>query len=249
MNPLTYFIAAPFGNYLKFNDVNHYKNCTSVTGTWTLNHRAGLIKRLWKIASTLRYNSQLQGWTNRLGLPNEGVYHGLEKTSKHEILSIAAIGKDDWLKMNDIIDEHISLEINLSCPNVEHTEVVWKDLPLFLNSNNRKWCIAKVSPLTSMEQLQFLIEKAGFNQMHLCNTLPLDTGGGLSGPTLKPYVFKMIDKIRSRWGDELELIAGGGIQQPSDVSDYLNAGANHISLGSVCFNPWKLKKYSKNSSV
>ena len=245
MNSPVYFIAAPFGNYLKFNNINSYKKITSVTGTWTLKRRAGLIKRLWKIASTLRYDSNLKGWTNRLGLPNEGIEHGIKKTSLDEVLSIAAIEKDDWLKLNDIIENKISLEINLSCPNVEHTDVVWKDLSIFSKKNKRKWCIVKVSPLTSPIQLEFLIEKAGFKQFHLCNTLPLKTGGGLSGPALKPYVLNMIQTIRDRWGDDLEIIAGGGIKNKNDVADYLIAGANHVSLGSICFNPWKLNKIIK----
>ena len=39
-----------------------------------------------------------------------------------------------------------------------------------------------------------------------------------------------------------EIIAGGGILDNSTIYDYMAAGANHVSLGSVCFNPFKLKK-------
>ena len=87
------FIAAPFGNYLSF------PNAISVTGTWTLKHRAGLLKRLWRIASTLRYDFKLQGWVNNLGLPNEGIHVGLEKTYPHQVLSIAGIDRNDWLSL------------------------------------------------------------------------------------------------------------------------------------------------------
>ena len=59
-----------------------------MTGTWTLKRRAGWIKRTWRLISTLRYDSKKKGWINRLGLPNEGLLHGLNKTSYNDILSI-----------------------------------------------------------------------------------------------------------------------------------------------------------------
>ena len=246
MNSFTFFIAAPFGNYLKFSNNKNYPICTSVTGTWTLEYRGGLMKRLWKISSTLSYDRNAKGWVNQLGLPNEGLTQGINKTNQKEVLSIAAIEKMDWTKMGAMLSDDHSVEINLSCPNVDDTEVIWNDLTVFTKSDKRKWCIAKVSPLIVEDQLKFLIEKIGIKQIHLCNTLPLPRGGGLSGPHLKPYVFKLIEIIRKKWGDDIELIAGGGVQRISDVKDYLSAGANHISLGTICFRPWKVNKIIRN---
>ena len=40
----------------------------------------------------------------------------------------------------------------------------------------------------------------------------------------------------------VEIIAGGGVTTSRDAKIYKDAGANHISLGSVCFTPWKIKK-------
>jgi len=227
------FIAAPFGNYLSFD------NTISVTGTWTLQHRAGVMKRLWKIASTLRYNSKLKGWVNALGLPNEGIDVGLQKTFPDQVLSIAGIERDDWIQLESKIPEDQSIELNLSCPNVSE-RTVWNDLPVFFLGDKREWCIAKVSPLITPEQLAFLIEEVGFTQLHLCNTLPV-MRGGLSGRVLRPYVLEHIDLIRETWGDSVEIIAGGGIDSFNSAYDYLSAGANHLSLGSVCFNPWKTR--------
>ena len=227
------FVAAPFGNYLTFD------NAISVTGTWTLKHRAGMLKRLWRVASTLRYDFKLQGWVNNLGLPNEGIEVGLERTSSSQILSIAGIERNDWIELESKIPENQSIELNLSCPNVSE-RTVWNDLPVFFLGNKRKWCIAKVSPLITPEQLGFLIDEVGFTQIHLCNTLPV-LKGGLSGKSLRSYVLNHLEFIRSEWGDSLELIAGGGINEFGVASDYLASGANHLSLGSVCFNPWKTK--------
>ena len=227
------FIAAPFGNYLSFD------NTISVTGTWTLQHRAGVMKRLWKIASTLRYNSKLKGWVNALGLPNEGIDVGLQKTSPDQVLSIAGIERNDWIQLESKIPVDQSIELNLSCPNVSE-RTVWNDLPVFFLEDKREWCIAKVSPLITPEQIAFLIEEVGFTQLHLCNTLPV-MRGGLSGRVLRPYVLEHIDLIRETWGDSVEIIAGGGIDSFNSAYDYLSAGANHLSLGSVCFNPWKTR--------
>ena len=115
------FIAAPFGNYLSFD------NTISVTGTWTLQHRAGVMKRLWRIASTLRYDFKLKGWVNALGLPNEGIEIGLEKTLPCEVLSIAEIERNDFQKMSELIPENQSIELNLSCPNLGSPYILIKD--------------------------------------------------------------------------------------------------------------------------
>ena len=162
-----------------------------------------------------------------------------KKTFPDQILSIAGIERDDWIQLESKIPEDQSIELNLSCPNVSE-RTVWNDLPVFFLGDKREWCIAKVSPLITPEQLAFLIEEVGFTQLHLCNTLPV-MRGGLSGRTLRPYVLEHIDLIRETWGDSVEIIAGGGIDSFNSAYDYLSAGANHLSLGSVCFNPWKTR--------
>jgi dihydroorotate dehydrogenase len=163
-------------------------------------------------------------------------------------MSIAETERGDFQKMNHIIPLDQSLEINLSCPNIERLNNIngSSTLPmdnarLFTRVKSRKWCIAKLSPLSSPEEIEFVIEELGFTQLHFSNTLPVN-GGGLSGVTLKPLTMKLIDIVRERWGNRVEIIAGGGVRDFGGVSDYLAAGANHVSIGSVCFNPFKLRK-------
>ena len=230
------FISAPFGNYIK------PVECVPVTGTFTRNPRGN---RLWSVLKTLRYNRKLGGWVNKLGLPNPGLRAGLERHIRGEVLSIAETKRGDFQKMNNIIPLNQSLEINFSCPNLG------KKLPLdgasiFTKVKSRKWCIAKLSPLTDGDELEFVIEHLGFKQLHFSNTLPLPNGrGGLSGATLKPYTLELIELVRERWGDSVTVIAGGGVSDFGGVMEYLLAGANHVSLGSVCFNPFKLRKILK----
>ena len=231
-----YFISAPFGNYIK------PAGCISVTGTWTLKPRGN---RLWAVVKTLRYNKEVGGWTNKLGLPNPGIDVGLQKTSLSEVLSIAETNKGDFQKLNDLIPNDQSVELNLSCPNVEK-KLTWENAKTLLNDSKRKWCIAKLSPLTTPEELQFLIEDLGFTQFHFSNTLPFGDAGGISGPVLRRFTVDLIELCRKEWGEDLELIAGGGVRDLGAVMEYLGAGANHISLGSVCFNPFVFRKLLRN---
>ena len=226
-----FFISAPFGNYIK------PKGTIPVTGTFTLNARGN---RFWAVLKTLRYNTAHNGWTNRLGLPNPGIREGLKKGSK--IISIAEIDKGDFQRLNVLIPENQSIELNLSCPNL-NKKLSWESAKCF-DSEKREWCIAKLSPLTTPEELKFVVEFLGFTQLHFSNTLPT-VQGGLSGPMLRGYTTELIDLARSEYGNSVEIIAGGGVSDFGSVTNYLSNGADHVSIGSVCFNPLRLRKLLK----
>ena len=51
----------------------------------------------------------------------------------------------------------------------------------------------------------------------------------------------MIKNIRDNWGESIEIIAGGGVENYHNVNEYRTLGANHISLGTICFTPWRVK--------
>ncbi|RZD43309.1 MAG: hypothetical protein CXT73_00940 [Methanobacteriota archaeon] len=221
-----FFIAAPFGNYIK------HKNAISVKGTYTMLHRRGLIKQLFK---TLRYDFSKKGWKNELGLRNPGIKHGLNKYKNNgkEIISIAAMLPIDWEDFARVIPDYINLEFNLSCPNT-----VTKFYNAFWD-NKRQWCIAKISPLSTEDEIKRLLD-IGFGQIHCSNTLPI-TGGGLSGRELISYTIKHIDYIKTHF-PSVKIIAGGGINHIDIVHYYKSKGADYFSLGTVCFTPWKLLK-------
>ena len=226
-----FFISAPFGNYIK------PKGTIPVTGTFTLNPRGN---RFWAVVKTLRYNTVQQGWVNRLGLPNPGIREGLKKEST--VISIAEIEKGDFQRLNVLIPENQSIELNLSCPNL-NKKLSWESAKCF-DSEKREWCIAKLSPLTTPEELKFVVEFLGFTQLHFSNTLPT-IYGGLSGPVLRKYTMELIDLARSEYGNSVEIIAGGGVSDFGSVTNYLSNGADHVSIGSVCFNPLRLRKLLK----
>jgi len=229
------FIAAPFGNHIK------PKGTIPVTGTFTLHPRGNV---LWSGLKSLRWNSSLQGWTNNLGLPNPGLKKGLERHIYGEVLSIAEIERNDFKKLYNLIPERMGVELNLSCPNLEKS-LPWDSTEIFARTKEtREWCICKVSPTVTPEDLEFLITKLGFTQIHASNTLALPGSGGLSGQALIPYTLGIIKLIREEWPG-VTVIAGGGVRDFGAVYDYLSEGADHVSLGSVCFNPFKLRKLLK----
>ena len=232
-HPYKMFISAPFGNWIK------HPNAISVTGTWTLNPRGN---RLWSVLKSLRWNSNLQGWTNKLGLPNPGIAVGVKQTRYNEVLSIAEIERNDFKKIFNIIPENQSVELNLSCPNIGKS-LPWDSAEVFARNapEKRKWCICKVSPTVTPEDLEFLIVKLGFTQIHASNTLPIQSSGGLSGRTLIPYTLEIIRLIREEW-PWVTTIAGGGVSDFGGVNKYLSEGADHVALGSVCFNWFRMKK-------
>ena len=68
--------------------------------------------------------------------------------------------------------------------------------------------------------------------------------GGLSGKTLIPYTKRLIDIVRTdfRSYKGIEIIAGGGVTSEETIHEYLQEGANHISIGSGWFRPFRTYK-------
>jgi dihydroorotate dehydrogenase len=221
-----HFIAAPFGNYIK------RKDAISVTGTWTVHPRPG---RLLQIIKTLRYTST--GWRNQLGLRNPGILHALTKHKTEDVLSVANLEPRDWYILHDLVSKRYSVEVNISCPNVDHNPDILDGIHLWTETK-RPWCIVKVPPTIENEFIDILVD-LGYNQIHASNTLPTSKGG-LSGSVLISHTLRIIQYIKTVH-PHVTVIAGGGVNNVETKQIYLDAGADHISLGSVCFTPWRIK--------
>lgn len=224
------FISAPFGNYLT------HKNATSVIGTFTLNKRSGLLMQMIK---TLRYSFKDGCWYNALGLRNPGVINGIGKCKPDNILSIAAIDVGDWKELEHLIPKDIKLELNISCPNIEHYNEYTNGIEKFVGRNP----IVKLSPQMSLRDIDELYD-LGFRKFHACNTLKTDKGAQ-SGKSIQPYTIKFISHLKKCY-DDIYCVAGGGIEDMTDIQRYHSIGADAFSLGTVCFNPFK-KNYILNN--
>ena len=219
------FISPPFGNYLNL------PNTISINGSFTLEERPGLIKQILK---TLRYSQENNGWVNKIGLRNKGLDYAIKNHKENEICSIAIRNEKEIDKILEKIPENMNIELNISCPNVRK-EKIENGLEKFIN-NERKWCIIKLSPLCDESRINEYYEM-GFRQFHCSNTIPVSYGG-LSGPSIKPYTFKLANYLTNNFND-IEIIGGGGIQTIEDINQYKNKGCNLYSVSSLLFNPIK----------
>ena len=227
------YISAPFGNW--FSSPNY----TSVLGTFTLEPRKGL---LWRLLKTLRYSFNHNGWTNRLGLRNPGITIGMERYYHSRVLphksivSIYGYNQEEWEKLSTYT-KNVPTEINLSCPNTSKQEYNTScPIEMFDMDNT----IVKMSPLTKEQEIDELMRR-GVKKWHFSNTLPV-AQGGLSGKTLMQYNMRLIK--HTLWMDEeAYIIGGGGITNESDVAWYRDLGCSGVSLGSVFFQPFAMRKF------
>jgi dihydroorotate dehydrogenase len=201
-------IAAPFGNYRFFGQP--YDDVIMTVGTYTLEKRAGLLKRIWKIVSTVRHYPKLGAWVNKLGLPNPGFNEfALNfmrdcRRYRNAIISIKGFTPYDWSNMANrlysiMTDRGMALrgvELNVSCPNVEKEKKELGEVFQIVFDALHGICpvIVKLPPVDYMP----IFESAyavGIRAFHCCNTLPVP-GGGMSGKPLKPLALEAIRQIR-----------------------------------------------------
>lgn len=226
------FISPPFGNYLNL------PKTTPIKGSFTLEPRPGLIGQIYR---TLYFSKEQNGWVNKIGLRNKGIDFAIDKYKnswfpfyRNSVISIAILDETEIDKFVEKIPPEMSLEINVSCPNVGH-DLVCKKIGKFLNPE-RKWCSIKLGPKTTPQEIEQYYNE-GFRTFHCSNTLPVKDGG-LSGPSLIPYTTNLTKHIIDKYPDAT-VISGGGIQNIETAQNYKNMGANHISVSSLCFHPWK----------
>tara|TARA_Y100000992_G_scaffold302535_1_gene277166 strand:- start:5335 stop:6033 length:699 start_codon:yes stop_codon:yes gene_type:complete len=223
------FINPPFSNYFSF------EKTISIKGSYTLEPRTGLIMQVLR---TLRYSFQHNGWINKIGLRNPGIEYAIKNYKKNSIVSVAILNKEDIPKLIKKIPDDMNIELNISCPNAEK-KMITEGIENFLNKK-RTWCIIKLSPTTDMELVDNYY-KQGFRQFHCSNTYPTPTGG-LSGKFLIPYSTKLISNIKSKYSDTT-VIGGGGITSKKEIELYKKAGADHFSVSTLFFNPYKFYKF------
>jgi dihydroorotate dehydrogenase len=226
------FISPPFGNYLNL------PNTISINGSFTVEKRNGLFTQILK---TLRYSYEYGGWVNKIGFRNKGIDWALKNIPETEIISVGIMKKEDIDIFYEKIPKNRNIEINISCPNVDKN---YESINLSkLLSNERKWCIIKVSPNISYDKIDYYYNQ-GFRQFHCCNTIPVKEGG-LSGKSIQPYSLKYSKYIRDKYPDTI-IISGGGINTIKDYNMYKKNGANHCSISTVCFCPYLFLKLYKD---
>ena len=228
-------ISPPFGKYFKF------KETSNVYGSFTVNRRWGLIKQAIKTIRKVEKNA----WRNKIGLKNPGLANVNAPKRSQDIISLAALEIADWYSFAETLKlpkfaNHKNIEINIGCPNASIVDFPAELASLFKGRN----ISIKMPPTIDHNAKIREYLAVGITTFHLCNTIPTDKGG-ISGYPLHEYTFPAIKKAREEFGDNITIIAGGGVYTIDDVKKYLEAGVDHLSLSSIMFNPAKGRKLVK----
>lgn len=198
------------------------------------------------------------GMVNSIGLQNPGLDRFLTDLDDYEVglplfVSIAADTVGEFTGMCDrIADEKrvAAVELNLSCPNVEHgglqfcagpgavREVVvacrgsLSKKPLFVKLTNE-----------GVVSNAMAAEEAGADAVTLINTVPalvvdphdrkVFLRGGLSGPAIKPVALRAVYEVSRAVG--VPVIGVGGVTSGTDIVEFMLAGATAVQVGAGSF--------------
>lgn len=176
------------------------------------------------------------------------------------VVSIAGNTIDEYSKLAYKLKNRsdiLAIEVNISCPNVENRNKVFACNPITAQDAIKAVkkhitnipILAKLSPdVTDIVEIAGAVIKAGADGLSLINTLlgmvidtksykPLLSGGtgGLSGPAIRPVAVRCIYQVRQTFSETF-ILGSGGLRTGNDALEFVAAGANALSLGTIIFN-------------
>jgi dihydroorotate dehydrogenase (NAD+) catalytic subunit len=204
------------------------------------------------------------GMINAIGLQNMGVRafvaEKLPLLRKYDTAIIANVFGHTVAEYIEVIrvledtDGVAAYELNVSCPNVERGGAEYGTTPTLLAeavSAARETCRrplwVKLSPtIGSIGVMAQTAEREGADAVVIANTYPAlcidahtrrsrlgSTTGGLSGAGIKPITMRLV--YEAGRAIKIPIIGLGGIESPSDVADYMVAGASAVEVGTAHF--------------
>jgi dihydroorotate dehydrogenase (NAD+) catalytic subunit len=198
------------------------------------------------------------GMVNSIGLQNSGLDRFLEDLDDYDIgmplfVSLAANTAGEFATMCERLtsDGRISaVELNLSCPNVEHGGLVFCSGPETVAEVVAACRVALPGrPLFAKLTYEGAVtnsiaaEEAGTDAVTLINTIPalvvdaherqVFLRGGLSGPAIKPVALRAVYEVSRAIG--VPVIGVGGVTNGIDVAEFMLAGATAVQVGSGSF--------------
>lgn len=185
----------------------------------------------------------------------------LRERGARVIVSIAGGTTQEFEDLAKVLREHggfDALEVNISCPNVADRGQVFAcraDSSAAVISGVRRSTdpsipvFAKLSPdVTDIGTIALACVRAGADGLSLINTtlgmvIDVDTmrpalagvTGGLSGPAIRPIAVRCVWQVRDVLPD-IPLIGMGGIRSGADAFEFILAGADAVSVGTVIFH-------------
>ena len=198
------------------------------------------------------------GMLNSIGLQGPGIEAFLEQ----HLLRLGKLGVPLWVSVGGFSagdfahvcerlegrDEVHTIELNLSCPNVEEAPESSAELVAAARAMTTKPLYAKLSPAASdIAEAARAVAAAGADGLSLVNTLrglALDprtlrptlawATGGYSGPALKPVALAAVYTCAA--AVELPIVGMGGVSTGLDALELVAAGASAVALGTVLFS-------------
>jgi dihydroorotate dehydrogenase (NAD+) catalytic subunit len=193
------------------------------------------------------------GMLNSIGLANPGrdrflsdVLPRLRELGVPLWVSVGGFNAADYAETCAGLED-VTIELNLSCPNVEEAADTAAEIVAASRAATRLPLYAKLSPANwDVAEVARAVESAGADGLSLVNTIRglwLDERtltpslgpavGGYSGPALKPIALAAVYSCYR--AVELPIVAMGGIQTGRDVLEFVAAGATDVALGTVLF--------------
>jgi len=197
------------------------------------------------------------GMLNSIGLQNPGldvfVNDHLPRLAELEVpiwVSVGGFSAADYAACCERLDdlaEIATIELNLSCPNVEEAAETAAELVAAARAVTSKPLWAKLSPATwDIADSARAVAAAGADGLSLVNTirgLALDPhhrrpalargAGGYSGPALRPIALACVFACSE--AVDLPIVGMGGVCSGADVLDFVAVGATYVALGTILF--------------
>lgn len=198
------------------------------------------------------------GMVNSIGLQNPGVERFMENLGDFDLgvpifVSVAGETVRDFAALCARVaadDRVAAIELNLSCPNVEHGGLTFCAGPAAVDgvvsacreAAPGRPLFAKLTHEGVVENAR-AAEAAGADALTVMNTIPALTidakkrsvlvRGGLSGPAVKPVALKAVYDVSRTVA--VPVLGGGGVTSGTDVAEFMLAGASAVQIGTASF--------------
>ncbi len=205
------------------------------------------------------------GMINAIGLQNPGIDGWLERDlpwlqgkGARVVASIAGKSVGDFREVARRLRHRagiVAIEVNLSCPNVDHRGLVFACSPTasaeVVAAVKREVDVPVLAKLTSdvtdIVEVARSVVDAGADGLTLINTVlgmtidpetgrpgVYNTYGGLSGPAIRPIAVRNVHQVH-RALPSVPILGCGGARDVGDVIQFLRAGASAVSVGTATF--------------
>ena len=213
------------------------------------------------------------GLINSVGLENPGMENVIQKELKDlekiyrkpVIANISGFSVEEYVTLAremDKVDNVGIIEVNISCPNVDHGGLAFgtnadnvRELTMKIKEVTTKPVYMKLSPnVTDIKEIARAAQEGGADGISLINTLmgmridinrrrPViaNKKGGFSGPAIFPVALRMVYEVYE--ATNLPIIGIGGISSAEDVIEMMMAGATAVQIGAAnLINPMACKE-------